>query len=64
MSNVWFTSDWHIGHKNILKYRDGFQSTDEHDATLIENYQSLISKRDIVYFLGDMVFYNRRSGKT
>lgn len=56
MSNIWFTSDWHIGHKNILKYRPGFQSTDEHDATLIENYQSLISKRDIVYFLGDMVF--------
>lgn len=54
--NIYHTSDWHIGHRNILKYRSGFESIEEHDNTLIENYNSIIRKRDLVYFHGDMVF--------
>jgi calcineurin-like phosphoesterase family protein len=54
--NVWFTSDWHIGHRNILKYRPEFSSIEEHDNTLINNFNATVGKKDITYFLGDMVF--------
>lgn len=56
MSKTYFTSDWHLGHKNILKYRDGFSSVEEHDKTLIENFNKVIRKRDVVFFLGDICF--------
>ena len=55
MANVWFLGDVHLGHKNIHKYR-GFNSNEEHDALIKENYHNVVSKRDIVYFLGDTAF--------
>ena len=56
MSRVFYTSDWHIGHRNIVNYRDKFSSTKEHDKTIIDNYNETIMKRDTVYFLGDICF--------
>ncbi len=58
---AFFTSDWHLGHKNILKFR--FSKEDattedvhNHALELINNYKSMINKRDVVYWLGDVVF--------
>ena len=56
MSRVYYTSDWHIGHKNIANYRNEFASIEEHDKTIIDNYNETIRPRDIVYFLGDICF--------
>lgn len=56
MSNVFFTSDWHLRHRNILKYRQGFLTIEDHDAALICNHLALVGKRDTTYFLGDMCF--------
>lgn len=56
MSRVYHTSDWHLGHRNILKYREGFNSIEEHDNLLFENYLATIRPRDTVYFHGDMIF--------
>ena len=59
MSNVFFISDLHIGHRNILKYspeREG-SNTDEHDLWLLEQWNSVVKKkRDLVYVLGDVCF--------
>lgn len=56
---IWFTSDWHIGHKNIIKYCNRpFQDTDEMEKTLIDNYNKRVSPNDTVYFLGDLGFIN------
>ena len=55
MSKVYFTSDWHFGHKTILKYRD-FKSIEEHNRTFIDNFNKTVKKRDTVFFLGDIVF--------
>lgn len=52
---VYFSSDWHLGHRSILKYRDGFKSLEEHDRHILDMLQSL-SKRDIIKVLGDVVF--------
>jgi calcineurin-like phosphoesterase family protein len=56
MSKVYFTSDWHFGHKAILKYRPEFESIEQHDQTFIDNFNNTVTKRDTVYFLGDMAF--------
>ena len=51
----YFTSDLHIGHKAICKYRPEFESTREHDLYWIEKIESL-GKRDILFILGDFIF--------
>jgi calcineurin-like phosphoesterase family protein len=58
MSNVYFISDLHFNHKNILNfagdYREG-SSSEEHDHILIAKWNTLINKKDLVYVLGDIV---------
>lgn len=56
MANVWFLADLHLGHKNICKFRTEFSSREEHENILKENYHSVVTKRDVVFFLGDVAF--------
>lgn len=56
MSNVWFTSDLHFGHKNIHKFREGVDSEEENRHTIIRHWNRLVTKRDDVYILGDVAF--------
>lgn len=53
MSNIWFTSDCHFGHKLVAGLR-GFDSTDAHDDALIENWKSTVGPDDTVWVLGDL----------
>lgn len=55
MATSWLIADIHRGHKNIHKYRN-FDSNEEHDALIKENYHNVVTKRDIVFFLGDIAF--------
>ena len=64
MSNVFVTSDWHFGHKNIIKYCNRpFESVEQMDSALIEIWNSQVGSEDLVYFLGDFTF-NRDHSKT
>lgn len=56
MSKTYFCSDWHLGHRNILKYRPMFRSIEQHNQTFIDNFNRVVRKRDVVYFLGDICF--------
>ncbi len=54
--NTWITSDWHLGENRFdLMFRP-FKTTDEHDNTIINNHNSLVSPDDIVYVVGDAVY--------
>lgn len=56
MSRLMLTSDLHLGHKNILEFRSGFESQEEHDETIFENLATSLNKRDSIIFLGDIAF--------
>jgi len=45
----------HFGHRNIIRIGKGrpFDSIQEHDEALIENWNSVVKPGDIVYVLGD-----------
>lgn len=59
---IWLTSDTHFGHQLMVGLR-GFNNIEEHDATLISNWNQLIAKKDDVFFLGDFAFLNSDSIK-
>jgi calcineurin-like phosphoesterase family protein len=55
MSRIWFTSDLHFGHRNIVAYAGRpFISIEEHDAALLAEWREKVALDDEVYFLGDM----------
>ena len=59
MPNIFFTSDLHIGHKNILKYnRHEFSTIEDMEIQMVSRWNSKVGKDDIVYILGDVSFTN------
>lgn len=64
MSNCWLISDMHLGHKNILNFTrdDGtklrsFNSIEEMDEHIIDNWNRMVNSKDRVYMLGDVVIH-------
>lgn len=51
----YFSSDFHLLHKVITKYRPQFSSAKEHDEYILET-MSKLGKRDILHILGDFIF--------
>lgn len=60
MANVWFISDIHAGHKNIANFRKDFSSEEEHYEYVKRKYHEVVTKRDKVFFLGDIAFNKER----
>lgn len=57
---IWFTSDTHFGHKNIIQFCNRpWPNVKEMNAGLIYNWNRLVSEDDTVYHLGDLSFVNQ-----
>lgn len=62
MKNIFFCSDHHFGHSNILAFqnwdgsmlRPGFNDIEHMNEVLIERHNSVVAPNDRVYFLGDV----------
>jgi calcineurin-like phosphoesterase family protein len=55
--NIFFISDLHVGHKNVLKFdKRPFVDTDEMHTEMIKRWNSVVGDDDIVYYLGDLAF--------
>lgn len=54
---IYFSSDWHLQHKNIIKY-DGrpFKDVDHMDKVIVGNCTNVFVKGDQFYYLGDLCF--------
>lgn len=57
---VFFTSDTHFNHANILNYCSRpWSSVDEMNECLIQNWNTVVNPDDIVYHLGDFAMGDR-----
>ncbi len=54
MARVFLCSDLHLGHENLCSGLRNM-SAKESDELLIKNWNNTVSKRDVVYVLGDIV---------
>lgn len=62
--NVYFASDFHIGHQNVIKFDSRpFEDLQDMHNKLIENWNSVVGENDLVFYLGDFSFKDRGSGK-
>lgn len=63
MSEIFFTSDPHFCHDREFVYKArGFNSIDEHDEAIINNWNNMITSDDIVYMFGDLMMSADRKG--
>lgn len=66
--DIWFFSDHHFSHENILRFTDkegnltrpGFASADEMDDHMITMWNESIKPGDLVWHLGDITFNKER----
>ena len=63
MSNIWIISDTHLNHSNVLKFTNDkgekvrhFDSLQEMNETIIQNWNAVVRPGDKVYHLGDVFF--------
>lgn len=58
---IYYIADTHFGHNSVLKFDDRpFETIEEHDRCLMENWNARIQDRDDVYILGDFAYRNEK----
>lgn len=57
--SIYFTSDDHFWHNNILKFESRpFTDIEEMNDTLVKNWNKKVNNKDDIYILGDFSFGN------
>jgi calcineurin-like phosphoesterase family protein len=64
MNGIWFTSDHHFGHSNIIRFSGRpFRNALEMNECLIERWNAMIDPSDVVYHLGDIFWSSTREAR-
>src|SRR6185503_2891509 len=59
MPEIYFTSDHHFGHANILTFEPEarpFKTVEEMNEALVDRWNSVVKPNDMVWHLGDFAF--------
>jgi calcineurin-like phosphoesterase family protein len=60
VSNIWFTSDLHLGHHNVITYdQRPFLNVNHMREVLIARWNNVVKPGDTVYVLGDYSLHPR-----
>jgi calcineurin-like phosphoesterase family protein len=53
----WFTADWHLNHKNIIRFCNRpYTDIEQHNEALIANVNAVVKPDDRLFNLGDVTF--------
>lgn len=56
MTRIFLVGDTHFAHRNITKYREGYDTREEHDQQIHEKVMSVANRRNILWLMGDNFF--------
>ena len=63
MGNIFATADLHFGHDRAFIWgARGFKSIEEHDAEIIKRWNEVVTEKDDVYILGDLMLGDNAHG--
>lgn len=64
LERIYFTSDTHLQHANIIEYCERpFNDVREMDHAIVSNWNSIVGKNDHIFVLGDFCFGSQQSWK-
>ncbi len=62
--SIFFTSDIHFGHNNIIEYCSRpWKDVEDMDEGLIKNFNSVVGPEDTTYIIGDISFHKTATTK-
>ena len=66
MANIFFISDTHFSHGNIITFKDDsgkiirpFDSIKEHDEHIVQCWNEVVGPQDHIWHLGDIAMHKR-----
>jgi hypothetical protein len=64
MKTIWFTSDLHLGHENVIRYAGRpFKDAAQMDEAIITNWRDRVKPGDDIYVVGDFSFHRTEKTK-
>lgn len=62
-SDVWISSDLHFNHDRPFIWKErGFTSVDEMNEGIINNFNSVVKEKDVLFLLGDCMLGDNKKG--
>ena len=63
MGRIYYISDLHFGHSNIIRFDNRpFSNVQEMEETIVKNWNERVAKDDVVNILGDFCWVKRMNG--